>query len=327
MCAIFIIIFIIWTMYQYTHHAKSPLEILHPEWFDSSIVFPNDHSYFTCSKNCKNYWMKVIDGYNKMANKKVIIAGLCINIENKISKLKQKLEHIGGFFKDYKCVIFENDSTDKTRLLLKKLTRENKHIELVECEDAPDCKYKVASAIEHGAISDKRMEKMSKYRNKLLDHIKNKYLDYDCVIMMDLDFRGPIEINGIANSFGYYNEWDTISAFGLFGLSLTNLGDIYPTYYDTLAYNDGIYSAYNGDEHINNIITKLNTNRIGDDPIKVLSGFGGLAIYKMNILKNPNINYTPHDGKYVCEHYLLHNNMIKHGFDKIYINPNMVLLV
>jgi hypothetical protein len=308
----------------YGYDDQSWLELLRPEWFESPVVFPRDHVNFICSKNCKNYWTRVIDGYNMMANKKVVMAGLCINIEKKIPILNKKIEHIGKYFKDYKCVIFENDSKDNTRPLLKGLTVTNSNIKLVDCPDAPDCKYKAKSAIEHGPISEERMIKMSKYRNKLLDFIKSNYSDYDCVMFMDLDFKGPIDVNGIANSFGYYDIWDTISSFGLSSISPISG---YPTYHDTLAYDDGIHSVYNSDTDALNIILKLNKKRIGDEPIKVLSGFGGLAIYKMEVFNKNNIDYTPDDGKYICEHIILHNNMIKNGYDKIYTNPNMVLLI
>ncbi len=306
------------------YYEQSLLEILHPEWFENPIKFPSDHVNFMCSKNCKNYWTRVIDGYSVMANKKIVIAGLCINIEKKIPNLNKKLEHIGGFFKDYKCVIFENDSKDNTRTKLKELEQKNDNIKIMECSDAPDCKYGAISATQHGLISEERMEKMSNYRNKLLDYVKNNYSDYDCVMFMDLDLKGPMDMNGVANSFGYYDIWDTISAFGLNGVSFTSG---YPIYYDTLAYNDGTYSVYNSATDAINIILAMNKKSIGDEPIKVLSGFGGMAIYKMKVFNNRNnINYTPVDGKYVCEHYILHNNMIKNGYDKIYINPNMVLL-
>ena len=322
--AILIIIFVVLMVEQYCrYHEQSLLEILHPEWFENPIKFPRDHKYFTCSTNCKNYWDKVINGYTTMAHKKIVIAGLCINIEKKIPILNKKIEQIGGYFKDYKCVIFENDSKDNTREKLKELMRKNENIKLIECPDAQDCKYGAISATQHGLISEERMEKMSNYRNKLLDYIKNNYADYDCIMFMDLDLKGPMDMNGIANSFGYYDTWDTISAFGLNGVSLT-AG--YPIYYDTLAYNDGTYSIYNGTTDALKIILKMNKQKIGDEPIKVLSAFGGMAIYKMQIFNNNNIDYTPHDGKYVCEHYILHNNMIKHGYDKIYVNPNMVLL-
>lgn len=320
-----VITFIFLTVEQYCrYHDKSLLEILHPEWFENPTKFPTNDPRFTCSKNCNNYWSKVSDGYNIMATKRLIIAGLCINIEKKIPFLKQKIEHLGGFFREYKCVIFENDSKDNTRPLLKQLTKQNNNIILIDCPDAVDCKYGVIGATQHGLISEKRMEKMSKYRNKLLEHIKENYFDYDCVMFLDLDLRGPIDINGVANSFGYYNNWDSISAFGLSGVSFTTG---HPIYYDTLAYNDGKYNVYNSTLDALKIIIAMNNKEIGDEPIKVLSGFGGMALYKMKIFNDPNkIDYTPMDGKYVCEHYILHNNMIRNGFDKIFVNPNMVLL-
>ena len=61
--------------------------------------------------------------------------------------------------------------------------------------------------------------------------------------------------------------------------------------------------------------------------IKTTSSFAGMAIYKMEIFRNSNINYIPIDDIYICEHMILSDNMIRNGYDKIYINPNMKILV
>ena len=46
----------------------------------------------------------------------------------------------------------------------------------------------------------------------------------------------------------------------------------------------------------------------------------------MNIILQ-NINYTPEDNNYICEHIIFHDNMIKKNYNNIYINPNMTVLV
>jgi hypothetical protein len=70
---------------------------------------------------------------------------------------------------------------------------------------------------------------------------------------------------------------------------------------------------------------EVNKFKVGDPIKKVHSGFAGMSFYKMEIL-NKNINYTPSDKIYKCEHIIFHENMIKNGYNKIYINPNMLLL-
>ena len=299
---------------------KSLLEILHPEWYIDVNYFPSND--FVCKKNCDKYNYIVQNGYNKMRNTKIIFCGLCINIENKVKSIKDRFEYLGKYFNDYRVVIFENDSIDNTRVLLKNLSKINNKFKLIECPDAKNCKYKTIQAKEHGVFSNERMKKMINYRNKLLDYIKNNYSYFDVVCMVDLDIRGPISIDGIAHSFGTYNQWDCVSAIGLNGITLS-AGQ--PYYYDFIAFKDEKYDINKNLLHVIPIYLKMKKHKIGDDLIKVKSGFAGLELIKMDVILQ-NINYTPQDGKYICEHIIFHNNMIKNNFNNIYINPNMLLL-
>ena len=301
--------------YQCRRNKKTLLEHLHPEWFRDVTKFPE--YAFPCRKNHTLYKNIIEKGFEKMKDTNIIFAGLCINIENKVPNLLKRLNHIGGFFNKYECVVFENDSSDNTRNLL-----ENNNIHLVPCKENSQCKLKKASAVKSGTFSTDRMKKMTDYRNRLLEYINDNFSEYDCVCFLDLDLDGPIDIRGVAHSFGLYNTWDSISAHGLNGMTLT-LG--IPIYYDILAYKDDQYDINNSKLDLLPILLKTNSYKVGDFPYKVKSGFCGMAFYKMNVIKN--IDYVPKDGNYTCEHVSFHKNMIDGGFDKIYINPNMLVIV
>ena len=309
--------------------SKSLIEIIHPDWFEDVNKFPYDS--FKCVKNCNIYNRLVKRGYKKMSETNIVIAGLCINIESKIESLKKRLEYLGSFFKNYKVVIFENDSKDNTRSILLDWSKQNTNIHIVSCPEDKDCKLKNKPATSYGLLSDKRMEKMADYRNRILSYIKNNFSSYDCVSMIDFDIKGPINIDGVAYSFGIYENWDSISANGLTGVTLT-LG--YPIYYDTLAYEDDDYGNNNWKNNFNInrisdnylIVNKLAKKSIGEFPIRVKSAFAGLALYKMDVL-NSGVNYTPENLIYKCEHKIFHDNMRNNGFSRIFINPNMIVLV
>ena len=258
-----------------------------------------------------------------MKNTRIIFCGLCINIENNVTNLKRRFEHLGQYFKDYRVIIFENDSKDNTRELLKKICLDNNKFILLECEDAKDCKYNNVIAKDYGIFNSKRMYKMITYRNKLLNYIKNNYNHFDIVCMIDLDITGPISIDGIAHSFGKYNNWDSITANGISGITFT-LGQQY--YYDLIAYKDNNLDINNNIFDIISIFYKLNTIKIGKELLKVKSAFGGMELIKMYIINN-NINYTPIDNNYKCEHIIFHENMIRNNYSNIYINPSMIILV
>ena len=299
-----IICIILTVEYVCRRKQKSLLEVVHPDWFEDVTKFPE--YAFPCKKNCTEYHSSVKSGLRTMKSKKVVIAGLCINIESKIDKLVDRVKHLGSFFGDYKFIVFENDSSDNTRVLLK----ENGAI-LIPCEEDANCKLKARKAVSSGTFSRDRMFKMTDYRNRLLKFINNNYSEYDTVCFMDLDLDGPIDIRGVAHSFSLYDTWDSISAHGLNGISIT-FG--LPVYYDVIAYKNYLSSGY----------ISPNFYSIGDFPYKVQSGFCGMAFYKMNIIKK--VDYTPKDDNYICEHITFHKNMINNGFDNIYINPNMLLL-
>jgi len=316
-----ILILIIITQIYCKKNKKSLLEILHPQWYNDITKFP--YKDFKCKKNCGKYNELVNNGYNKMKNTKIIFCGLCINIENNVYKLRDRFEQLGSYFYDYRVVIFENDSNDNTRNLIKNICKQNNKFDLIECDDALDCKYNTIQAKDHGTFSEGRMKKMVKYRNKLLDHIKKYYNNFDVICMIDLDMAGPIDINGIAHSFGNYDSWDSISAYGVNGITFT-AGQ--PYYYDLIAYKDEKYDINKNIIDIIPIYYNMNKKKVGDDLIKVRSAFAGLELIKMKIILD-NIDYTPTDNNYICEHIIFHNNMIKNNYNNIFINPNMLVLV
>lgn len=302
---------------------RSLLEILHPDWYRDVRYFPQ-HA-FPCQADCQEYAKRTKDGYSKMKNLTVVFTGLCINIEEKVDSLKTRIEYLGSFFKDYRVVIFENDSKDRTRTLLKEWSTNNKRVHIVPCPEDDECKLKYLPAVRYGTMSDTRMKRMADYRNRTITYILKHFNDFDCVAVMDLDIKGPISVDGIANSFGYYGEWDSISAYGINGITLSMGRGIY---YDLIAYKDKDYDINQNRFHVIPIMIKTAIlNKRGYTPFKVKSGFAGMALYKMDVFKN-GITYSPLDGEgYTCEHVMIHNNMIQKGYDKIYINPNMVMLV
>jgi hypothetical protein len=275
--------------------------------------------------------MRVAKGYAKMKNTTIVFTGLCINIAPKVEFLIKRMEHMGGFFKDYRVVIFENDSSDGTRELLKHLTLTNPKVHLVPCPEDSECKLKAKPAVHSGTFSSSRMEKMTDYRNRSLNYVRRNFSHFDCLGVIDLDIHGPISMDGLANSFGYWDSWDTISAFGMNGITLS-MGR--PVYYDLIAYkpnskpySKGAHLNINENRfHIVPIVMQTSKLQVGMHPVKVESGFAGMALYKMNII-NAGIDYTPIDGHYQCEHITFNKNIYDAGFQNIYMNPSMLILV
>lgn len=303
------------------YHKKTLIQILHPDWFNS---LSSMESSFPPVRNITDYWNKIYSGYEKMQKCKIVFGGLCMNIAPQIQHLKRIIGEISGKFADFRLIIFENDSTDGTRNLINEWCLSDSRIVLLECSESVNCKLRNLSAKNHGVMSGERMRKMCNYRNRVLDYARNKYSDFDCVGMLDLDIEGFISCDGIAHSFGCWDEWDSISAFGLMGNCLT-LGQ--PFYYDSLAYDDGEYAMAKVGWHCIPAFFKLLKYKRGDSIFPVLSGFCGMALYKMKVFNDDRVNYTPVDGHYYMDHNILHDNMRLFGYDRIFVNPNMLLLV
>lgn len=302
-------------------------ELVKPTHFATKFNEAN----FKCIENCHLYHQQVINGYQNMKNIDCIITGLVKDSENTLPLFIQRITHLQPFFKSLIVVLFENDSSDNTRNILLKWEKSNKNVHIIKCNDpsiqhiipsnSPQCSLKLTPAISDGPFSKSRFSKMVKFRNILLHKSKefvtrpnNTYL-----IMIDTDLKGGFSIDGIAHSFGQDTEWDMISSYGLTSIALT-LGKTF--YYDLMAYKD---------QNTTGIPTKLkqmfkvhktvNNKARGSKLIPVQSSFAGFAIYKHNSIKN-----TDYSGDNLCEHINLHDNMRKQGYDKLYINPNMIVL-
>lgn len=293
-------------------------EIINPELYNKIIL---NNSKFE-PKKTDEYLMKINNGYQIMSNTKIVIGGLFKDSANKFNLFKKRINYLSQYFKDLQVVIFENDSSDNSRILLLDWEKKQSNIHVIKLVDNEFCLLKKKAAVSHGAFSDTRMQMMAQYRQYIKEYVDDNFSDYDYFAVIDTDTTGPININGLAHSFStqLYLNWDMIASNGRIGLFAT-LGSF--KYYDALA----IYNYDKSFEHnaiyITNLMLKLDS--VNNEPIKVNNAFGGLAIYKMSSIKN--VSYFPHDGKYICEHTIFTNNMKLNGFSNFYIDPKLIFLV
>jgi len=272
--------------------------------------------------NNKEYLEKIKEGYIIMKNTKIVIGGLFKDSANKFELFKKRINNLSKYFKNLQVVIFENDSSDNSRILLLDWEKNQSNIHIIKLLDNEYCLLKKKSPVSYGMYSNKRMILMAKYRNYIKEYVDINYNDYDYYTMIDTDTTGPLNINGLAHAFSTQStlNWDMIAANGKTGY-LSTTGKL--MYYDTLAiYNYNKSKEYN----IKNLsYITLYLNFINNKPLKVDCAFGGFAIYKMSSVKN--VNYTPADGKYICEHTIFTNNMKLNGHSNFYIEPKLIFLV
>jgi len=258
------------------------------------------------------------EGKKRMKNSNVLIVGLGRDIDQILPYSIHRLKDLTKRFKDYRIILYENDSEDNTLIILKLWADEDKKV-IILSEDLLEEK-----AVSYGGISYDRFEKMAYFRNKCLEEVKKpKYKDFDYVIVVDLDLLGGFSVDGISSSFGYDN-WDMIAANGCGFIRFATTGAL--DYYDQLAYRDKKGRRIRGfcvDDICKNAksFTPNPSYNITDTILyPVTSAFGGLAIYRREIFDI--CSYAGYD----CEHICLHDCMIKHGFDRMFTNPQMVTL-
>lgn len=244
-------------------------------------LFPTDNT---------EYYQKVFYGLNQMEKSTCIIAGLARDCDQALVYNLLRAERLGEMFQDYKIIIHENDSIDRTKDILTKASQLNSKI-ITHTPNNNKIRHPQDRSIE-------RMMDMAYYRSQLQDEIKKYNADY--VILYDFDIKGGFSYEGIAHSIA--EDKDVIGSNSLI------IHKKKWQYYDSFALQ---VSTPLSDQEKN----ELNFNR-GDELCQVESCFGGLAIYQYDIYCQGQ--YDSYDCEHICFHESLNTD--------IYLNPNLVVL-
>ena len=248
-------------------------------------------------------------------NSRIVICGLCRNIKDRLVKNIPKFENTGKLFKDYRVVIFENDSEDGTRELIKDWSQKNNKVVLLNCcnMNSCECRLNEREMYNIGIFSTERMKKMAFFRNQYLNYVKNNCSDFDYMLVVDMDMEGSYSNQGLFNCLSY--DFDMMCINGKIPIPST-LGMAVLTY-DALAFEkDNLKIKNNIGDSIYKYIQMNKLVYDKNNPIKIVSGFNGMAIYNIKSILN-----SQYDSKDNCEHIDFHKNMIENGYDKIFINP------
>jgi hypothetical protein len=248
-----------------------------------------------------------------------IICGCAFNIEEYLDIIKIKIEDLRTLFDKTIVIIYENDSTDNTLNILQNYSKHYNNIIIIT---------------ENG-IRNKityRTHRLAYTRNKIIEYIFTNNLDseYDYFINMDLDdVNINLDIKSVKkvlndNSF----LWDAV-----FANQTKNYYDYWALRTNKFDFN--FWSIHNKKNNIDggklyNYFDKIKHIKIipkDDKPKQVISAFGGFGIYKIQTIKNCKYDgnsYLKNDIIEDCEHVSFHKNMIKNGFDKLYIVPYLL---
>jgi hypothetical protein len=262
-----------------------------------------------------------ITKYKKLKKLPYSIAfiGIARNVEKDIGKTLKNIDKMNAMFSGPNYFIaYENDSDDKT-------------LEILNNYKFNGSKILIAEQGAHKSYK-KRTERIAHARNVVLDSIaklKDNGVTFDFIINIDLD-----DVNHSINLLEFYksfdpellNKWSVLTANQI-------------EYYD--------YWALRTKDYDRNIFAKgnyLEEDLLGryfkdipdwktfySDLQTVISAFGGLAIYKYNVVFPKSSKYCLYDSDKGtdCEHVLYHKCLLRSSKDngkpvRIVINPKLL---
>ena len=264
-------------------------------------------------------------------NSNIIICSIVRNAERGLRRNIPIMNEFCKEFQDYRCYVYENDSTDATKELLMQWQDSNKEKVFV-CTNDTDHSKTIPSAKSVKGInpffSHKRIDKMSHLRNqymKFAHSLEERGFRADYLMVIDLDIA-RIDVASLMTSFAKGIEWDAVTAFG-YSLSPQLRRRYHDTYALTLW---GDEKNPQTEKKIKEYTIRFAQLKPNDEWIRVASAFGGAAIYRYEAVKGvyytePAIDNDDIRVEVKCEHFSLYKQIMERGYDRFYINPDMRL--
>ena len=257
---------------------------------------------------------------NESLYKKVVIAGCTKNSELYIEDRIIKLHEIGQYFKDYRIILYENDSTDNTVTLLNK--NKNKRFDFISEQN-------IIERIEHKHLHN-RVQILTHARNQLINYIKQNYSKYDLLIMLDLDnVLERFNPKTILNAFLYGDNWAALTAN-----CIGKYYDIWALRMPPHVWKQSVHGQLWKEPLMHDCWSQIKNNippkrlireyqqiiPVTMPLIETTSSFGGLGIYKMDAIKEAQ--YESYNGQFCqCEHVIFNANIT----GKIFICPKLII--
>jgi hypothetical protein len=272
---------------------------------ESLADFPE--AAFTCDEPISpDYSQRVERGRSRMRESSAVICGLCRDVRIHLPRTAARIERLGQMFRDYRVVLFENDSLDATREFLADWQSQNPKVDVLsETANAP--KFSQSRSLDRAAW-------LADCRNRYRQRIAERFPDFDYVIVVDTDLSGGWSYEGVAHSFGH-DDWDFIGSYGLAPRLDPELKEFPYVHFDVWAFHPAPSTAPRKLVNHNELLL-----RRGEPLLPVESCFGGLGLYRMAAMRA--VEYSGGD----CEHVVFHQRLRRAGFNRLYMNPSQLVL-
>lgn len=255
----------------------------------------------------------------------VIVCGIVRNAAGGLKRNIPAINEICSRFKDFRVVVFENDSIDGTKEILKAWAADypDKVFCMTEDIDKSSTIPKAGSVSGNPFFSGQRNAKMSFYRNKYMEFIDGHGLIGDYLLVVDLDVY-RIYPEAVFSSFFNCPEWDAVTAFGY-----STSPRLRRRYHDTYIFQEWDRRGdVQTESYMSQCAEKYGSLKPGDPWVRVAAAFGGLAIYRFEAVKGLRYKVMPNADPQVTvygEHYSLYAQMLERGYDRFFLNPSMYL--
>jgi len=282
------------------------------------------------NKNSKRISEQREAGRAVMSRNSVALCGLARDCAKNLQAVIPQLERLGGAFYNYKVIVVENDSQDRTASVLSDWCEQNPRVHPIQfCyRDTCESEAKKAGPSRIAWFGQKRMERMAFARNQYLAALTEEPSP-DFVAVIDLDIRA-FSMPGVEQSFGMLDAWDVVTSNGrrFSARNPTRLS----VYWDSYAYEpkagfpDGIQTP---EQIRQNQVRVADQLKRGGELFPASSAFGGLAIYRAELLKHNWYSVIENGCENVpvlCDHPSLHRSMRRQHKDlRLVINPHMTV--
>ncbi|GHV70007.1 hypothetical protein AGMMS49928_15630 [Spirochaetia bacterium] len=255
-----------------------------------------------------------------VCRKDAVICMLARDCADQLEKNIDGVERLQHYFNVCSIIVVENDSIDGTKEMLENWRVRNGNLKIINSDG-------LFKNSERSGSSFDRINRMSYFRNLYLNEIKEIKSNPDFLIVIDIDIFefdpetiisavnnapddwGALFANGIVKNSFLFFKMDLY--YDIFALDTTGT-DINRTFYDGCVKNI----------HIEKEIRKRQFYR-------VFSAFGGIGIYKYNLIKDMEYSAIPNNKSTLlqcnAEHVSINYSLCNNGY-KLYIVRDMPVI-
>ena len=266
-------------------------------------------------------------------NTNIMFCGIAKDCGEHLERNIQRIQRTAKYFKDYKVFIYENNSTDETKDILREYESENFKIMLDDIEDPNRQDMVCGNHYE-------RCKRIAEARNKYMNFVSRNYENYEITAIIDLDIIGGWSYNGLLRSLSDLNDTQVcVSSYGAisviksplcFKKKFESANDL-KYMYDSFAFRN--YQHYMLEQKLGTPISIIKniqaTHNLIDRPKQntvIMSNFNGLALYNSKSIKDlrykTRFNEELADSEHVCFHRDLLNTNDEY---RIIMSSNMVV--